>query len=157
MRSSRLLVALLAATVAACASKSTPDEGLPPAAVYDVSQQQMVDAVLATFNDLGVTIDSGSPSQGLVRTAQKRFSTSTNATELMDCGGDPALGASTEQPGFVADYVLNVQFQETSSGGRSVLVRASFTGRTGTNQMQCASKGVFEREVMKKIDSHLSS
>lgn len=155
MRSPHPFAVALVAVAAACSTKSAPEPGLPAPAGYDVSADVLKSAILDTLDELGVTIESGDPARGLVRTNWKRMSPRTDATPYMDCGGDPALGAWTEAPGFGADYSLAVQVESASEGKRTVLVRASFAGTVGSQKRQCMSKGAFEREVLEKIDSHM--
>lgn len=155
MTPSRILTLVCVATVAGCSTASSPEQMLPSAVEYEASSNVVKTALLSTFNELGVTIDSGDPGKGLVRTQLKQFDPKQSVTPYMECGGDPALGPWTQSPGFVGQYVLNVRVDESDDGKVSVLVRASMSGRAGSKRMDCASTGSFERDVLAKIDAHM--
>ena len=152
----RLLAVALLAVVTACASKDPENLGPPPPQEFEASEDAMRNAVLDTFNELEITVDSGDPGRGLVRTAEKGFGARHPVGSYMNCGGDPALGPWTESPGFAGFYTLSLQFDDKSEGMYAVTVRASFRGSVGETKRDCASNGVFEREVLEKIDSHLN-
>ncbi len=155
MTPSRILTLVCVATVAGCSTASSPEQMLPSAVEYEASSNVVKTALLSTFNELGVTIDSGDPGQGLVRTQLKQFDPKESVTPYMECGGDPALGPWTQSPGFVGQYVLNVRVDESDDGKMSVLVRASMSGLAGSKRLDCASTGSFERDVLAKIDEHM--
>ncbi len=155
MTPSRMLTLVSVAIVAGFSVASAQEQELPAAVDYEASSNDVKLALLSTFNELGVTIDSGDPGKGLVRTQLKRFEPKESVTPYMECGGDPALGPWTQSPGFVGQYVLNVRVDESDDGKMSVLVRASMSGLAGSKRLNCASTGSFERDVLAKIDEHM--
>ncbi len=122
---------------------------------YDVSAQTVRDAVLATLGDMKLEAAMSDDATGVIRSARQAFKGHPVAL-YMNCGEDPLLGLYTSRPGFKAEYLLNVRLG-SDSAGTSLLVRASFFGRTNGRRHACVSLGKVEREFIETLQARLGS
>lgn len=150
------LLLLLTLLLFGCSSKSgTADPELPAERMYQESLETVNLAVMTTFTELGLDVDSFDVSTGIFRTKVSDFSTRRSLNDYMYCG-EGALGAYTQVPGFRAQHVIDVRLRETD-GQTGLLVRVTFTGRTNGNRVGCRSSGELEHELIEAFETAIAS
>lgn len=150
------LFLLVGALLFGCSSKTgTEAPELPAEKIYRETVETVNSAMMTTFTEMGLEVDSFDVSNGVFRTKVSDFSTQRSLSQYMYCG-EGTLGAYTQMPGFKAYHVINVRLRETD-GNTALLVRVTFTGRTNGARVGCRSSGELERELIEAFEAAIAA
>ncbi len=123
---------------------------------YDAGSDSVWSAVLASYADLDMPIETVSPPEGRVRGQLILFPKNLSVREYLQCGSSGMLGDWIHQPDFKADYSLSTLVSAPEEGGMLVKSRATYMGKLGSNRIGCVSTGKLEQRFFKALEARLN-